>query len=126
MNLNYRGVVFDFVPPEEEATHIQSVDGIYRGRPFSQITTHEPEDLTSIPFDLSFRGVSYHHAPNAGVNSEISLLNPDTAGITEQFSSLHDQNILDRLQRRIQSARANGDQVLVEQLEAELNQMIAH
>lgn len=119
MNLNYRGVVFDFVPPEEEM-HTQSVDGIYRGRPFSQITTHQPEDLTSVSFDLSFRGVSYHQASDAGMTPEVALLSGG-----EGVSTLHRRNIMERLQRRIQSARAQGDSALVEQLEAELNQMIA-
>ncbi len=127
MNLNYRGVVFDFVPPEEETT-LQPVDGQYRGQPVSQMTTHAAADLSSVPFDLTFRGVPYHQAAEASASPAVPSLDSVMASpqISESSSDLHQQNISDRLQRRIQSAQAKGDLTLVQQLEDERNRLIAH
>ena len=126
MNLNYRGVGFDFVPPDEE-TPLQPVDGQYRGRPVCQKATQAAADLSSVAFDLTFRGVSYHGS-EAFASPAVPSFDSLMVGtqISERFSDLHQQNIWDRLQRRIQSAQAQGDLNLLQQLEDERNRMLIH
>lgn len=127
MNLNYRGVPFEYEVPEEDVT-VHAVDGLYRGLPFSKVVTRE-DDLSSVPFDLSFRGVTYHRVaqpavaePRPVATADVSLF---ASQILDEVADLHQKNILERLQRRIQSAEARGDETLVHQLEAE-RRMIAH
>lgn len=131
MNLKYRGADYEFEPSAEEMK-IQTVEGLYRGHPFSEIVTHEAGDLSAIPFDLAFRGVAYHHAAEAA-GLEISTQSlpmakrpvlSERGAQAAQMATQHQKNILEKLQRRILSARAKGDQDLVHQLEAERRTLV--
>jgi hypothetical protein len=68
MKLNYRGVAYDYTPPEV-AVQFNDLQGSYRG---TQYHFHEATAASSLEqdADLIYRGVAYHVGHNAAVAAQ--------------------------------------------------------
>ena len=138
MKLCYRGVEYDYNPPSLEVKESE-IYGCYRGRPtrFAYLR-HVP--IPQPVANLRYRGVNYT------TNTQGQVVSPEK--ITEQrqplfqnirltdnsmmqarrallreASNVHRNNIQRSLQHRIAVARAQGNQLLIQQLEDELHQL---
>jgi hypothetical protein len=136
MKLCYRGVEYDRCPPVLEVTESEIL-GRYRGRPlhFSYVR--------HIPFpqpvaDLKFRGVAYHTNAQGQIEplapaSEVGTVRKPWSNsfnsmaqarrqLLKESTRVHQENIRRSLERRMEVARAQGDEGLVRQLEEEMHQ----
>ncbi|NJL98779.1 MAG: DUF4278 domain-containing protein [Synechococcaceae cyanobacterium SM2_3_2] len=133
-HLIYRGQSWDPAvgsvadPDRANAYECKSIQGLYRGQSYSwQIVGTLP--VHNGPFDLRYRGVSVYDALahgqiEAAVEADaLSMVAFAGLGIPadlrQQLSTIHHENVMYRLQQRIQSARERGDLELIHQLELE-------
>lgn len=152
MKLIYRGVTYDYEPGQRNAVerprHSQApYTLIYRG----QVVDVDPRafhvELSTLPahYDLLYRGVSYRVSRTGqGLASAVgrpagkvrvdrvpasrTQTEPAVPSLRRRYTELdqiHQANLLNNLQHRLQSAREKGDQVLIELLEAEQKQIAA-
>ncbi|MEM9004034.1 MAG: DUF4278 domain-containing protein [Cyanobacteria bacterium P01_F01_bin.86] len=136
MKLCYRGVEYDYTPPTLEVSESEAL-GRYRGRSlrFSYVK-HVP--FPQPKADLSFRGAAYH-ADNYGQVKPVATTqeSPQRSKfmpvfdsmaaarrqLLQESASIHQESIRRSLQHRIEVAQAQGDAVLVQQLEDEMHQL---
>ncbi|MBE9157983.1 DUF4278 domain-containing protein [Nodosilinea sp. LEGE 06152] len=137
MKLCYRGVEYDYNPPSLEVSESE-LTGQYRGRPlkFSYVS-HLP--VTQPIGNYTYRGVAYSTncygqvqppvaasqrqpifqagrvAPGRGLQARRQLL--------REAAEAHRVNIQRSIQHRIEVARAQGNDQLLQQLEDELHQL---
>ncbi len=129
MELSYRGVTYSAKPAQINADPL-SVEGKYRGHDYGYHYA-KSGDLPHTEFDLQYRGITIYTAPQSQESAPAASDHQDARVITsplqlsfrDQLAQVHHHNLLDRLQRRIESAKARGDQDLIQILEAEERQM---
>ncbi len=114
MELVYRGAAHHFDPSIVEVPADEVETLAYRGQSY-QCPLAKGIGIPQTPFDLVYRGVNYYTGYASGMEP--------TSSRHANLAELHRQNLQQRLQARIRSARSRGDQSLVQQLEAELQHM---
>ncbi len=124
MNLLYRGV---------DCAHNSSVaevelDGCYRGQAFHWHPVLANQHFQVLA-DLIYRGTQPLHqmatSTRETVDAEqVQAFQPQSVQPLKDIEALHQQHILEKLQMRLQSAKARGDQRLIKLLEAEHKQMV--
>lgn len=134
MKLSYRGISYTTEPPTVEQME-SNLSGSYRGCGFQfGYPRHIP--ATHPVATLSYRGVPYRTTA-AGEVRPVQPTQPralrDLTALRDRkaqdcdlqaLSAVHNRNLYQMLERRIQAARAKGDQALLEQLEQERRQMV--
>ena len=136
MKLCYRGVEYDYTPPILEVSESEA-KGRYRGRSlkFSYVR-HVP--FPQPEANLSFRGAAYHANTHGQVEPTTTAQEvPQRSKFMPVFDSMaaarrqllqesariHQDNIRRSLERRIEIAQAQGDAMLIRQLEEEMHQL---
>ncbi|NEQ19984.1 MAG: DUF4278 domain-containing protein [Microcoleus sp. SIO2G3] len=121
MKLSYRGVNYE-APSTLEVTEGE-IGGMYRGQNWRyQYPRHIPTPLP-IP-NLKYRGVPYGSGqPIATTSTRTGIIRNEREQVLDEWTNLHLQNIRRSLEHRLQVAKANGDQNLIQLLEAESKQM---
>ena len=137
MKLCYRGVAYDHNPPSLEVTESE-MQGHYRGHSlrFSYVK--------HIPFpqpvaDLTYRGVPYQTNAQGQVQQVDASTTPSRRlfqadrlvspmgnarlSLLREAATAHRDNIERSLNHRIEVARSQGDEQLLNQLEAEMHQL---
>lgn len=137
MRLCYRGVEYDHNPPSLEVTESE-IMGCYRGRPlhFSYVR--------HIPFpqpvaELTYRGVAYRTLADGGIESvgqahrvshtdtsshrPINAMAETRKQLLIEATRTHRENIQRSLEHRLRVAKAQGNELLVRQLEEEMHQI---
>ncbi len=139
MKLCYRGIEYDYTPPSLEMKDSEIL-GCYRGRPlhFSYVS-HMP--IPQPVANLTYRGVAYTTtaagyvqptAPTAEPRHSVfqTIQSVDNSGmqarrhLLQEASIAHRTNIQRSLEHRLAVAKAQGNDTLVQQLEAEKNQLV--
>jgi hypothetical protein len=133
MELRYRGVAYTYEPVAPEMDP-RTVEGKYRGHDYG-FHFAKPIPLPEVDYPLIYRGVLYY-SPAIDKRTSTEPTPTVTAAthpaffthqphqeLLNQLSITHHQNIVERLHRRLQSAKERGDQQLVNLLEAEEKQM---
>ncbi len=137
MRLTYRGHDYEqeLVPPVEMRD--SGSVGLYRGRElhFSyprHIPVPQPVNR------LQYRGVAYRTTETGEVNSIGRVVRlaaqpqarraiahaPARLVDQQELAKVHHQYLMERLQRRLEVARAKGDDALIRQLEQEQHQLV--
>ncbi|MEN9223748.1 MAG: DUF4278 domain-containing protein, partial [Thermostichus sp. BF3_bins_97] len=126
MQLTYRGIAYEFVPPSATIQD-RVVPCQYRGLAWSW---HSQSALMTLSqaFALTYRGLALNPAVALGIPVHQAPAHPVAAPSTVASSQkhflamieeTHRQNLMHRLQERIRSAQARGDEHLLQQLEHE-------
>lgn len=142
MKLIYRGNSYEYDPTQARTgnrgrpvrpTHSSLAPYTLRYRGLTlQIDPQAPAQVPAMPvtYDLLYRGTSYQVSRNdrgtVAITSQpaIAVWNrPRKVSPTRAVGSIHQANLLNNLQRRLQAAQERGDQTLVELLEAERQQI---
>lgn len=139
MKLSYRGVQYDYEPALLEVRESQS-SGFYRGRrlhfPYAS-HLHAPQPVSN----LTYRGIRYDttaagiqtsspltmepQSPVSMPGQPVGLVGRQTRlKLLRQAAEVHRTNIERSLNHRIATARAAGDQNLVQILEDEFHQLV--
>lgn len=132
MKLSYRGVHYEQNPLSLEVTEGEIL-GKYRGATWRCHTLEEmpvPQpDLT-----LKYRGVTYHTnqaveaCQTATQSDKVRAIKPVAVATTlaarKTLQDTHRENMRRNLERRLQSARNQGDQRLINMLEAESRELL--
>ena len=141
MKLTYRGIEYDYNPPELEVT-LGNTATQYRGQQSQyKYVRHVP--IPQPAERLSYRGVAYqttragevqglgeHVAtPKAWGNLGSKLTGDSSASrarraLLKESTVLHQQSIARSLEHRMEVAKQKGNQVLLEQLEYEMRQSV--
>ena len=136
MRLTYRGVSYDREPLSLEVTEGE-IGGQYRGQAWRQHYPRHIPNLKTKPKILQYRGVIYQTqttvVPGPRIACHIETLHrPGTGGTQlkpipqeriEQAQQVHLENLRRNLERRLQVAKAKGNETLVRQLEDESRQL---
>lgn len=133
MKLSYRGVNYEYTPPTLEVTEGEIL-GKYRGvgwhcHTLKEIPVPQPN------MALTYRGVNYETNPSAGACRNLSSRSTVFAGgrtsvssrsvaVRKAIEDVHRANLQRNLERRLQTAKARGDEQLVSLLEAESKQLV--
>lgn len=130
MKLRYRGVAYDYQPPELPIVE-GGVGGTYRGANWN-FRTLLSNPIPQISETLQYRGVMYHTNPSGADsgNGQYATSGREVGAGSGLFrrrqsnsvDQAHRESILKGLERRLQVARERGDQKLVKQLEDEWQQ----
>ena len=146
MKLAYRGIEYDYNPPMLEVTK-SDIALQYRGHAVQHsYVRHVP--IPQAAERLTYRGVAYQSTRQGGIQqleaqgtqqsakSSVSLagLRSKLTGtssaaqarrqLLQESSSLHKANIARSLQHRMDVAKAQGNDALVQQLESEMSQSV--
>lgn len=147
MKLIYRGVTYEYDPSQIKSGNLgqpvrpsQSSQApytlIYRGVTMQVDPAHLAEPISSpASYDLIYRGTAYQvRRDSTGATTVISqpggipkakpASTPSTMP-THYLSKVHQANLMENLQRRLNVAQEKGDQRLVDLLEAERKQITA-
>lgn len=128
MKLSYRGVKYECQPSMLEVTEGE-MGGTYRGQPWQlRYLRHIPEPAPV--HNLKYRGVAYRTGqPTVIEPSAIAqpvstpwartLYNHHKREVLDETRRIHLANIRSNLERRMQAAKARGDEQLVRLLEQE-------
>jgi hypothetical protein len=127
MQLSYRGIPYQKTSLILEMTEGE-IGGKYRGREFTyKYPKHIPQIKPQL--DLQYFGVAYSkiatpiEKPELVVNHATHNICPVSIRkqikINDNFTQIHLENIKSNLERRIQVAKAKGDESLVNLLEQE-------
>jgi len=139
MKLCYRGVNYDYNPPSLEVRESE-LTGTYRGRSMNfSYVSHVP--VPQPVANYTYRGVSY--STNVQGQIQPSTATPErlpifqagrvaAAGtglnarrhLLKDAAEAHRVNIQQSIQHRIEVARAQGNDQLLTQLEAEMHQLV--
>lgn len=136
MKLCYRGVQYNYAPPELEVSEREAL-GRYRGRSlrFSYVR-HVP--FPQPEASMTFRGASYRtdshgriesaepHKPATRRSKFAPVFDSMAAArrrLLQESASVHRENIRRSLERRLEVAQLRGDEALVRQLEDEMHQI---
>lgn len=142
MKLIYRGNTYDYDPtqsssdnagrPVKPAPRLQAPYTLmYRGATYHvDPTVPQPQSSHPRSYDLMYRGSTYHVDRDAQGNlttltqSAAASRSKSAAKVSQQeLSQLHQVNLANNLQRRLQVAQERGDQRLLDLLEAERQQI---
>ncbi|HHP7245330.1 MAG TPA: DUF4278 domain-containing protein [Elainellaceae cyanobacterium] len=136
MRLSYRGVRYDSEPLPVDMAETQRI-GRYRGHAFRfSYPRHIP--IPQPTLDLTYRGMMYRTSATGAIqtlqpvaattNEVVSTRNkaakPNRQNLLRDVARVHSQNIQNRLQQRLEVARAQGNDNLVAQLEREMQQVV--
>lgn len=121
MQLTYRGIAHALVPSVPATCKRQEVPARYRGLewswPAQSVAVALPQS-----FAFMYRGVALQSETKVTAGIPAAGVSPQ-ASSRKHFMSLveetHRRNLLHRLQERIRSAQARGDEYLLQQLEQE-------
>lgn len=126
MKLSYRGVKYENTSPVLEVTEGE-IGGTYRGQSWrSHYVRHIPEPAPV--HDLKYRGVAYRTGrpamamPTATAATRCTLPGyhkREREKVLDEVTRTHLANIRNNLERRIQVAKAKGDEKLMRLLEQE-------
>lgn len=126
MKLSYRGVKYENTSPVLEVTEGE-IGGTYRGQSWrSHYVRHIPEPAPV--HDLRYRGVAYRTnqsavaVPTSAAATRCTLPGyhkREREKVLDEVSRTHLTNIRKNLERRIQVAKAKGDEKLMRLLEQE-------
>lgn len=125
MKLSYRGVNYENSSPMLEVME-GDIGGTYRGQNWrSHYLRHIPEPAPV--HDLKYRGVAYRTGKSAVAVPSTTAARCTLPGFHKrerekelnQLTRTHLSNIRNSLERRMQVAKANGDEQLVRLLEQE-------
>ncbi|MEL6604229.1 MAG: DUF4278 domain-containing protein [Cyanobacteria bacterium J06614_10] len=142
MKLTYRGIEYDYNPPMLEVTESE-ITNRYRGQtaPYTYVR-HVP--IPQPAASLRYRGVAYQTTRHGQVQQltppSVQTARPGNAlahlrnklmgtspaaqarrELLQESSRLHKVSIERSLQHRIKVARAQGNEVLIQQLESEMH-----
>lgn len=138
MRLCYRGVEYDYNPPSLEVKEREMV-GNYRGRPLHfNYVSHVP--VPQPVAHLTYRGVDYDTTSQGQVRPHVvstdqrpsvfqAIRSADNSvmrarrHLLKEAAQSHRSNIERTLQHRIAVARAQGNEMLLKQLEEEMHQL---
>ncbi|MCY7272327.1 MAG: DUF4278 domain-containing protein [Phormidesmis sp. CAN_BIN44] len=142
MKLIYRGNTYDYDPtqaspdnagrPVKSAPRLQAPYTLmYRGATYHvDPTVPQPQSSHPRSYDLIYRGATYHVDRDAQGNltalthSAAASRSKSAARASQrELSQLHQANLANNLQRRLQVAQERGDQRLLDLLEAERQQI---
>jgi predicted trehalose synthase len=122
MQLTYRGIAYEFVP---SPTTVQErvVPCQYRGLEWNWQAPSAAMTLSEA-FALVYRGIALNPAAIAAFGIPVAEVAPSTVASSRKhflamIEETHRQNLMHRLQERIRSAQARGDEHLLQQLEHE-------
>jgi hypothetical protein len=143
MKLIYRGATYDYDPTQSQSRFDRSVQRaqslrqlIYRGFTYQVDPSAQFAEVPApAAYDLHYRGTTYHVNRAAegttvavksasGVGKAVSV--PNTLPrryVNQHIEQVHQENLLKKLQHRIDVAKNRGDQELISLLEAELQQL---
>lgn len=121
MKLTYRGVQYDYQPPTIDMVEGDLL-GKYRGNAWkARYPRHIP--VPQAPMNLKYRGIAYttHQTTEMVPDTVVAptAKRPSDPELVARVSKIHQANICDRLERRLEAAKAKGDRDLVRQLERE-------
>lgn len=136
MKLIYRGIKYEHASTEAEIAG-REVNGKYRGVRWNR---HQSPHLPIHHYaaELKYRGVGYYSGTPEEVeelkqrkklnfifqkNTSLFPRNRRNQPINNQFAETHSTNLCHDLQRRLQLAKLNGDDKLIQMLEDEANQL---
>lgn len=137
MRLTYRGHDYEQEPVPPMQMRDSGSVGLYRGRELHfSYPRHVP--VPQPVNRLQYRGVAYQTTETGEVNSMGRVVRPAAhpqahqaiahahARLIDQqeLAKVHHQYLMERLQRRLEVARAKGDDTLVRQLEQEQHQLV--
>ncbi len=144
MKLIYRGVSYDYDPAQARSGNTgRPARSTHQATPYTlryrgvtlQVDPQAPAQQPTLPseYDLIYRGVNYRvHRDHEGqaialTQTPVKLRAPNIPStLPRQYvDKVHQDNLLNNLQRRLQAAQAKGDQQLVALLEAERKQLVA-
>jgi Domain of unknown function (DUF4278) len=128
MKLCYRGVSYDYNPPQVKVAE-GPVVGRYRGANWrSTIVIDNP--IPQIAATLTYRGVTYHTNSQEQVAQAVPQATPGFAKVApsrrkaaSEVAQAHRSSVLKTLERRLQVAYNKGDANLINLLEAEWKQL---
>lgn len=130
MQLSYRGHSYSVDHPSVDMAD-SGIAGSYRGHAFP-VTYPRHIPVAQPVRNLSYRGVRYQTTATGGVQSIVpqpAIPQPAVQPTlmprllqTSTYDNVHQLNIRQRLQQRIEAARAKGDQKLLSLLEREMQQ----
>ncbi|MGB3614963.1 MAG: DUF4278 domain-containing protein [Elainellaceae cyanobacterium] len=136
MTLSYRGVSYRSESPTVEQLE-SDLSGQYRGHRMQfGYPRHIP--ATHPVVELTYRGVSYRTTATGAIESPSNSVSrplrdlltfrnraaqTPRSTVIKELSSVHNRNLYQLLERRIQVARSSGNQKLVDQLEQERSQL---
>lgn len=120
MRLSYRGAQYESNQPTLEVTEGEIL-GKYRGVSWRCRTLQEAP-IPSSDVALKYRGVAYTWG-QAVATQRKSVTIPTALPVLKEISRIHRSNLERNLERRLQIAREQGNQVLVGLLEAERKQL---
>jgi Domain of unknown function (DUF4278) len=144
MKLIYRGVSYEYDPTQSRPGNTgRPARSTHQAHPYTltyrgvkmQVDPNQAAQVSTLPSesDLIYRGVSYRVHRNA--QGQVTALTQAPAKLRtpvipstlprEAVDRVHQDNLLNNLHRRLQSAKARGDQHLVSLLEAERKQLSA-
>lgn len=139
MRLCYRGVEYDYNPPSLEVKE-REILGTYRGRPLHfNYVSHVP--VPQPVADLTYRGVAYQTTSSGevqlregpqrqrqsvfqGIKSTDNSAMQARRQLLRDAAESHRSSIQRMLQHRIEVARAQGNDILLKQLEEEMHQLV--
>jgi hypothetical protein len=136
MRLSYRGQHYDYEPVPVDMAETNTT-GHYRGHQFNfSYPRHIPVPQPIL--DLKYRGVAYRTSSSGLITTPQPAIQPDQEVVPVRFkpvksnrqvllrevAKIHSQNVQQRLQHRLDVARAKGDEWLVAQLEREMQQAV--
>ena len=132
MKLIYRGIEYEYAPETVEVT-TEGVCGKYRGAEWKcHYSKHIP--VTHHAAELKYRGASYYSGNPQEVeelkqrkkldfifakNNQIFFSNQPN----NELARIHLANLQRSVQRRLEVAKQNGDEKLINELEKEANQL---
>jgi hypothetical protein len=111
MELMFRGSRYSYEPSHGKGVQ-KPLAGCYRGQLFEWMIRSTP--ALSWREEMCYRGVAY------GGSSTRQVSVKTEQSVVDNVQSLHRYYILQRLQQRLISAKAKGDQQLVQALELEM------
>ena len=115
LNLKYRGTTYSYNPAQPIADAVP-VTLSYRGVQYQP--TNQPALGSGVL--LNYRGVSYKLGHSGQPTEAIA---PQTASPQAEVTSIHQQNLLKNVQRRIKVAQERGNDRLLALLLAECEQL---
>ncbi|MEM9116855.1 MAG: DUF4278 domain-containing protein [Cyanobacteria bacterium P01_F01_bin.56] len=135
MKLCYRGAEYDYTPPVLEVSETEIL-GQYRGRPlhFSYVN-HVP--FPQPEASLMYRGAPYQTTRQGAIEAVVRVneapqepqfkpvfdsMAAARRNLLQEAADMHQVNMKRSLEHRMQVAQANGDVVLLRQLEDEMHQ----
>ena len=146
MKLTYRGIEYDYNPPMLEVTE-SKIDCRYRGQ-VARYTYVRHVPIPQPAERLTYRGVAYQTTRHGqiqqltgeqlteqttrqgtltGLRRKLTGMSPAAQArreLLQEASQHHKENIARSLQHRIEVAKAQGDDRLLQQLESEMRQSV--